>query len=70
MADIIDFSQWEQVLGTAKELVKATNFLFDIVDDPDPKYIQDDAFVNMIKLHNAAVDYIVSMKNIITDKED
>lgn len=67
MADIIDFSQWEQILATAKTLVKATNFLFEIIDDP--KGIDPEIYANVIKLHNSAVDYIVSMENIIVEED-
>ena len=59
-----DFSFCEQVLVTAKELVKATGYLFEIIENPDQKFIKTEQYVRMVRLHNAAVDYIVSMKNI------
>lgn len=68
MADIIDFSQWEQLLATAKDLIKATNTLFEMIDDP--KSIDTDVYVSIIKMHNSAVDYIVSLENIKNKEEN
>ena len=58
----ITFSQFERIYATAKDLVKATDYLFKITDgDSD---FSNDVYTEIVMLHNKAIDYIVAMEKL------
>lgn len=62
----LTYHEFETVLATAKDLVRCTNFLFDVTDALE---INADVYARIVILHNAAVDYIEAMKEL-NKKED
>ena len=65
--DKITFDQFDRCLTTAKDLVKATAYIYELSESGER--IPEKLFVNVIRLHNTAVDYIEAMKEY-KKKED
>ena len=61
------YEQFSRIYATAKQLVKATSILHDMVDEVVD--MPDDLFIEIIMLHNRACDFIEAYKNKF-DKED
>ena len=61
------YEQFSRIYATAKQLVKATSILHDMVDQVMD--MPDDLFIEIIMLHNRACDFIEAYKNKF-DKED
>lgn len=57
----ISFEEFETCMALAKDLVKATSMVYDLADKGNK--IPEDLYVNVIRLHNTAVDYIEAMKD-------
>ena len=57
----ISFEQFEKCTALAKDLVKATSLVYELVDKGS--MIPEELYVNVIRLHNTAVDYIEAMKD-------
>lgn len=62
----LTYHEFEKVIATAKDLVRCTNFLFDVTDALE---IDADIYAKIVILHNAAVDYIVAMEEIKNKEE-
>ena len=52
----MSYEQFSRIYATAKDLVKSTSILFDMVDKVMDT--PDDLYVEIIMLHNSAVDFI------------
>ena len=65
--DGISFTQFDRCLTTAKDLVKATAYIYELSESG--RRIPEKLFVNVVRLHNTAVDYIEAMKDYMK-KED
>ncbi len=65
--DNITFDQFDRCLTTAKDLVKATAYIYELSESG--RRIPEKLFVNVVRLHNTAVDYIEAMKDYMK-KED
>ena len=61
------YEQFSRIYATAKQLVKATSILHDMVDQVMD--MPDDLFIEIIMLHNRACDFIEAYKNKF-NKED
>lgn len=61
------YEQFSRIYATAKQLVKATSILHDMVDEVMD--MPDDLFIEIIMLHNRACDFIEAYKKKF-DKED
>ena len=58
----MSYNQFERIYATAKDLVKATNYLFSITDGDS--IFDEELYTDIILLHNKAVDFIVAMKEL------
>ena len=65
--DGISFEQFDRCLTTAKDLVKAMAYIYELSESG--KRIPTKLFVNVVRLHNTALDYIEAMKEYMK-KED
>lgn len=66
--DSLTYKQFEKILATTKDLVKATHYLFDMIDSMDG--IEEEIYTNIILLHNKAIDYIIAMEEIKNKEEN
>lgn len=55
------YEQFSRIYATAKQLIKATSILHDMVDQVMD--MPDDLFIEIIMLHNRACDFIEAYKN-------
>ena len=67
MNEVLPYNQFERLLATAQDLVKATGNIYDLMNMGNK--IPEELYVNVIRLHNTAVDYIEAMKEYVK-KED
>ena len=67
MNEVLPYNQFERLLATAQDLVKATGNIYDLMNQGNR--IPEELYVNVIRLHNTAVDYIEAMKEYMK-KED
>ena len=67
MSEVMAYNQFERLLATAQDLVKATGNIYDLINMGNK--IPEELYVNVIRLHNTAVDYIEAMKDYMK-KED
>ena len=58
----LTFTQFERIYATAKDLVKATDYLFSITDGNSD--FSSDVYAEIVMLHNKAIDYIVAMEKL------
>lgn len=66
-SSVLGYNQFERLFATAQDLVKATGNIYDLMNQGNG--IPEELYVNVIRLHNTAVDYIEAMKEYKT-KED
>lgn len=62
------YEQFSRIYATAKDLVKATHFLHEMVDQV--METSDDLYVEIIMLHNRACDFIEAYQKKFMNKED
>ena len=67
MSEVLAYNQFERLFSTAQDLVKATGNIYDLMNQGNR--IPEELYVNVIRLHNTAVDYIDAMKEYVK-KED
>lgn len=62
------YEEFSRIYATAKDLVKATSFLHDMVD----KVMEtpDDLYVEIIMLHNRACDFIEAYQKYMNKEEN
>lgn len=66
--DALTYKEFEKILATTKDLVKATNYLFSMIDTMEG--IEKEIYVNIIMLHNKAIDYIEAMEELKNKEEN
>lgn len=67
MNDVMSFEQFEKIYDTARKLLRITTDLFNLNDDM--KQVSDIIYVEIMRLHNVAVDFIEAYHNL-KNKED
>lgn len=67
MDDYLSFQEFEAIYATIKSMIQITAELFHFADSLDR--IPKGLYTEIIRLHNAAVDYMEAYKNLI-DKEE
>ena len=65
-SDVLSFQEFEAIYATIKSMIRITSDLFEILDKMDQ--IPKGLYTEIIRLHNAAVDYIEAYRNLT--KED
>ena len=65
-SDVLSFQEFEAIYATIKSMIRITSDLFEISDKMDQ--IPKGLYTEIIRLHNAAVDYIEAYRNLT--KED
>lgn len=66
MDDVLSFQEFEAIYATIKSMIRITSDLFEISEKMDQ--IPKGLYTEIIRLHNAAVDYIEAYKSLT--KED
>lgn len=66
ISDVLSFQEFEAIYATIKSMIRITSDLFEISEKMDQ--IPKGLYTEIIRLHNAAVDYIEAYKNLT--KED
>lgn len=67
MSNNLSFQEFEAIYSTIKSMIQITAGLFSFADSLDK--IPKGLYTEIIRLHNAAVDYMEAYKNLI-DKEE
>lgn len=62
------YEEFSRIYATAKDLVKATSILHEMVDDVMDT--PDDLFIDIIILHNKACDFIEAYQNYKMKEEN
>ena len=57
MNEPMKYNQFSRLIASCKDLIKSANYIFELMDKG--REIPDDLYVNVVRLHNCAVDYIV-----------
>ena len=66
ISDVLSFQEFEAIYATIKSMIRITSDLFEISEKMDQ--IPKGLYTEIIRLHNAAVDYIEAYQNLT--KED
>lgn len=66
ISDVLSFQEFEAIYATIKSMIRITSDLFEISEKMDQ--IPKGLYTEIIRLHNAAVDYIEAYRNLT--KED
>lgn len=66
MGDVLSFQEFEAIYATIKSMIRITSDLFEISEKMDQ--IPKGLYTEIIRLHNAAVDYIEAYKNLTKEE--
>ena len=66
ISDVLSFQEFEAIYATIKSMIRITSDLFEISEKMDQ--IPKGLYTEIIRLHNAAVDYIEAYKNLTKEE--
>ena len=61
------YNEFERLMATCKDLIKSTNYIFELLDKPEE--LPEDLYYYVVKLHNSAIDYIVAIEELKNKEE-
>jgi len=67
MENVLSFQEFEAIYSTIKSMIRITSDLFEISEKMDQ--IPKGLYTEIIRLHNAAVDYIEAYKNLTKEEK-
>ena len=66
-SEVLSFLEFEAIYATIKSMIRITSDLFEISDKMDK--IPKGLYSEIIRLHNAAVDYMEAYKNLTKEEK-
>lgn len=54
------YNEFSRLIACAKDMIKATNYIFQQVDKPDD--LPQDIYYSLVMMHNSCIDYIVAIE--------
>ena len=57
MSEPMKYNQFSRLIASCRDLIKSASYIFELADQGQA--VPEELYVNVVRLHNCAVDYIV-----------